>query len=690
MTDNLNRFTQKTNPMTGKIEWVELSEDPQDYDQEIAISHYGDMLHDIDRNEKYRLAIEKTVQHMIKNLNYQKIKVLDLGTGTGLLSMFACKVDPEKVKSRGIEVFKPIAEVAKKCIKLNGLENNIEVINCRSDDLPADVKDDEKRSNLLITELFDTELIGEGCLESYSHALKNNCTTKPFAVPHSAKIYAQLVDSKFITQCHQLINHKKYDNHENFNGGPFYDFQMSELVEDRDFTVVTKPIEVYDLQFTDFNSTNSLVEKLSIEVYREYQLQKEKQEKDLNFPVIFTWWDLFMDFEGEFKITLAPNYIQKRPTDQIPWRDHWLQAAYFINQIEDLKFFNHDEYSCWFGDRENNQTRALWNRERFFSNNYLVENNLIKYCNKIKTILPASNIGEKNTVIIFGDSTVLGIELAARFKESRPDLNFLQIYTTQSLIERDFYSYYVRKFDISSNFSQLSYDAYTIKPSLLRITHPNIPLIISEPYFSSSNHCWHDLLFLNFLPDIPHFPSNFSIKSCLIKFENLHKIRYPVGIKSNLNLQPIDEIVQNSLDKDVNSKFENFSLWEYPGKIVSEVVEIFDEKTWKTDCFDKKIKEIDVKWTRSDNLTTFHAVLIWMRWSTDQSEPEDSKFSINLGPTDIIENGLTRKWFPGRKQSIKFLAQRNCSIKNPENDFKMEFNLEKMMIDGSLGVEVKM
>merc|ERR1712048_527062 len=104
--------------MTGKIEWVELSEDPQDYDQEIAISHYGDMLHDIDRNEKYRLAIEKTVKHMIKNLNYQKIKVLDLGTGTGLLSMFACKVDPEKVESRGIEVFKPIAEVAKKCIKL--------------------------------------------------------------------------------------------------------------------------------------------------------------------------------------------------------------------------------------------------------------------------------------------------------------------------------------------------------------------------------------------------------------------------------------------------------------------------------------------------------------------------------------------------------------------------------------------
>ena len=119
------------------------------------------MLHDIERNELYRKAIEKTVKHMLEN--GQQVDVLDIGTGTGLLAMFACKVD-KSVKARGIEVFPPVAKIARKCIAKNGLMKQIEVIETRNTDL----EETERKSNLIVTELFDTELIGEGCLESYS------------------------------------------------------------------------------------------------------------------------------------------------------------------------------------------------------------------------------------------------------------------------------------------------------------------------------------------------------------------------------------------------------------------------------------------------------------------------------------------------------------------------------------------
>lgn len=34
-------------------------------------------------------------------------------------------------------------------------------------------KDMPQKANILVTEVFDTELIGEGALGTYSHALKN-------------------------------------------------------------------------------------------------------------------------------------------------------------------------------------------------------------------------------------------------------------------------------------------------------------------------------------------------------------------------------------------------------------------------------------------------------------------------------------------------------------------------------------
>ena len=55
-------------------------------------------------------------------------KVLDLGTGTGIISILLSKKQ-ENLKIYGIEIQEDVAEMAERSIKLNGLENDIKIIN---------------------------------------------------------------------------------------------------------------------------------------------------------------------------------------------------------------------------------------------------------------------------------------------------------------------------------------------------------------------------------------------------------------------------------------------------------------------------------------------------------------------------------------------------------------------------------
>ena len=54
--------------------------------------------------------------------------VIDIGTGTGIISLLLCK-KTELSKIYGIEIQEDVAEMAKRSIKLNGLEDKFEIIN---------------------------------------------------------------------------------------------------------------------------------------------------------------------------------------------------------------------------------------------------------------------------------------------------------------------------------------------------------------------------------------------------------------------------------------------------------------------------------------------------------------------------------------------------------------------------------
>ena len=66
----------------------------------------------------------------------------------------------------------PMVKIAREVISANGYSDIIRVVGKRSTDMTE--RDMEGgRANILVTEVFDTELIGEGALVTYSHALQN-------------------------------------------------------------------------------------------------------------------------------------------------------------------------------------------------------------------------------------------------------------------------------------------------------------------------------------------------------------------------------------------------------------------------------------------------------------------------------------------------------------------------------------
>ena len=73
-----------------------------------------------------------------------------------------------------------------KVIKQNGFEGKIKLVRKRSTELQVGPGlDMERRANILVTEVFDTELIGEGAIGTYNHAAANLLTKDRIVVPGS-------------------------------------------------------------------------------------------------------------------------------------------------------------------------------------------------------------------------------------------------------------------------------------------------------------------------------------------------------------------------------------------------------------------------------------------------------------------------------------------------------------------------
>jgi len=143
------------------------------------------MLNDQERNQAFYDAIEAT--------DFTEKTVLDIGTGSGLLAMWAARKGASHVYT--CECNPLVAAKARDIIKLNGLESNITVITKLSTDLVPGT-DLPGNIDVLISETVDCGFFGEGFGHSLLHARRELLAPEAKIIPQGVELYACLLSSQ--------------------------------------------------------------------------------------------------------------------------------------------------------------------------------------------------------------------------------------------------------------------------------------------------------------------------------------------------------------------------------------------------------------------------------------------------------------------------------------------------------------
>ena len=139
------------------------------------------MMHDRQRNDVYEAAIGRACKGK---------RVLEIGTGAGLLAMMAARAGAAHVTT--CEAVAAIADRARGIVAQNGFADRVTVIGKRSDELLVG-RDMAQRAEVLITETFSSNLLDEGVLPTIEHAHQYLLTENAAIIPASASAMGFLI-----------------------------------------------------------------------------------------------------------------------------------------------------------------------------------------------------------------------------------------------------------------------------------------------------------------------------------------------------------------------------------------------------------------------------------------------------------------------------------------------------------------
>ncbi len=158
------------------------------------------MLADTVRNQAFQSAIKAATR--------PDDLVLDIGTGSGLLAMMAARAGAGHVVA--CEVVPDLAELARLVVEENGYATRIDVVAKRSHDLAVGV-DLPRPVTLLVAEVFDALLIGEGALGVFRHAWQHLLAPQARVIPSAATLRGQLAAMPRLKAMHPLRTLSGFD-----------------------------------------------------------------------------------------------------------------------------------------------------------------------------------------------------------------------------------------------------------------------------------------------------------------------------------------------------------------------------------------------------------------------------------------------------------------------------------------------
>lgn len=165
------------------------------------------MMNDTRRNDAFEKAILAAIVKHGENA-----RILDIGTGSGLLSMMAARGGATRIVT--CEIVPVIAETAERIVALNGYSDRIRVIGKNSQHLRIG-EDLDEPADILISEILSCDLLGEKVLDTFEDAHARLVRDGATVIPRAATAVGCLVASDV------LSNYAFADRCSGFDVSPF-------------------------------------------------------------------------------------------------------------------------------------------------------------------------------------------------------------------------------------------------------------------------------------------------------------------------------------------------------------------------------------------------------------------------------------------------------------------------------------
>ncbi|XP_058085207.1 protein arginine N-methyltransferase 7 isoform X2 [Magnolia sinica] len=264
--------------------------------------------------------------------------------GTGLLSMMSAKaMDSTSVSEcasiegmvSACESYLPMGKLMRKVLQANGMERKIRIFHKRSDELKVGL-DLPSRADILVSEILDSELLGEGLIPTLQHAHDELLAANPQTVPYRATTYGQLVESTFLWKLHDLHGSEVHAS-DGVHLTPLgletgirvkpQQYAMHCNAMSSEIRLLSKPFKIFEFNFWKRPDSHG-----------ETELRIQATDSGTVHAVI-SWWVLQLDYEGRIFYSTAPLWISspfntREEVTYAPgttdWCDHWKQCVWFI------------------------------------------------------------------------------------------------------------------------------------------------------------------------------------------------------------------------------------------------------------------------------------------------------------------------------------------------------------------------
>src|SRR5262249_3817977 len=128
--------------------------------------------------------------------------------GTGLLAMMAIQAGAGRVTT--CETNPLLAEIAQQVIRAHGMDKHISVIPKSSTELAVG-RDIDAPADLVVSEIADCGLIGEGMLPTMRHARRHLLADGGQLLPQSARLFGFLLESPVIVGLNRVSGAAGFD-----------------------------------------------------------------------------------------------------------------------------------------------------------------------------------------------------------------------------------------------------------------------------------------------------------------------------------------------------------------------------------------------------------------------------------------------------------------------------------------------